>query len=70
MKKMTNLFNMLSDLNDLEKEVELYFDSFLKDEEEIQCHPLVNTKTIVISMSDIKVFAKTTGHEITFVNLY
>ncbi len=57
----------LAIINDLEKEVELYLDSSLKEEGEIQCHPLVNTKTIVISISDLKVFAKTTGHEAKFI---
>ena len=58
----------LAIINDLKNEVELYFDSSLQDKE-IQCHPLVNTETIVISMSNIKIFAQKTGHEILFVDL-
>jgi len=59
----------LAIINDLAKEVKLYFDSSLKNEKGIQCHPLDNTKTIVISMSDLKVFANKMGHEIKFINL-
>ena len=53
----------LAIINDIKKKVEICFDRA------IQCHPLVNTETIVISMSDIKVLAKTTGHEIKFIKL-
>ena len=59
----------LAIINDIEKNVEICFDSSLENEDAIQCHPLVNTETIVISMSDIKVLAKATGHEIKFIKL-
>lgn len=58
----------LAIINDSEKMVELYFDSSLKNAE-IQCHPLVNTKTMIISMPDIQTLATSTGHEIHFFEL-
>ncbi len=33
----------------------------------LQCHPLVNTATLVISLLDIKKFLEATHHDIKFV---
>jgi len=59
----------LAIINDSEKKVEVYFDSSFKGEMNIQCHPLVNTATIIISMTDIQTIATSTGHEINFIEL-
>lgn len=59
----------LAIINDAGKKVELYVDEAFKDEREIQCHPLVNTATIVLSMNDIQLFAKATGHDIHFITV-
>ena len=59
----------LAIVNDLEKKVEVFFDASFKDEMNIQCHPLVNTATIILAMSDIEAVAASTGHEINFITL-
>jgi Ala-tRNA(Pro) deacylase len=59
----------LAIINDSENMVELYFDNTLRDEAEIQCHPLDNTKTMIISMAGIQKLAASTGRETMFLDL-
>lgn len=46
---------LLSVINDLENKVEIIIDRELRDKN-LQCHPLVNTATLVISAEGIKKF--------------
>jgi Ala-tRNA(Pro) deacylase len=53
---------ILSVLNDTSGRVELIVDKDLWQCNAIQCHPLVNTSTLVISRQDIERFLSLTGH--------
>ncbi|WP_339143938.1 prolyl-tRNA synthetase associated domain-containing protein [Pseudoalteromonas galatheae] len=48
--------------NDSEQRVELWLDSELQSAHLWQCHPLVNTKTWVLTLEDLKRFWQVTGH--------
>ena len=54
---------LLGLINDEDCCVEVVFDEDVWKEEQLQCHPLVNTATLVISHVDIERFLKATGHE-------
>jgi Ala-tRNA(Pro) deacylase len=53
---------ILSVLNDTSGRVEVIVDKDLWQCNAIQCHPLVNTSTLVISRTDIERFLTLTGH--------
>lgn len=53
---------LLGVVNDRECCVEVIVDRDLKDCSAMQCHPLVNTSTLVISMDDVMRFLELTGH--------
>jgi Ala-tRNA(Pro) deacylase len=53
---------ILAALNDTSGRVEVIVDKELWKSEVIQCHPLVNTSTLVISQKDIERFLILTGH--------
>jgi Ala-tRNA(Pro) deacylase len=53
---------ILSVLNDTSGRVEVIVDNDLWQCNSIQCHPLVNTSTLVISKKDIERFLSLTGH--------
>jgi len=55
--------------NDPEHKVEVLVDKGLWQADYLQCHPLVNTATLVISLQDIKKFLSETGHSIKLVNI-
>ncbi len=48
--------SLLALVNDDERQVELVVDRELWQAEALQCHPLVNTSTLVIPMAGIRVF--------------
>lgn len=50
-------------INDSEGNVEVIVDRDLMRHDEMQCHPLVNTSTLVVSMDDIMKFLELTGHK-------
>ena len=54
-------------INDKENIVQVYFDNALKDQKEIPCHPLKNTETLILSISDLEKLLQTTGHKISFI---
>ena len=56
-------------INDREHRVELWMDEELRQETFLQCHPLVNSATLILSMDDLMVFLAKTGHEIQFVRI-
>ncbi len=53
---------VLSLVNDTNNQVTLLADRTLWDCESFQCHPLVNTSTLVIRREDIERFFEMTGH--------
>jgi Ala-tRNA(Pro) deacylase len=53
---------ILAALNDAEGRVEVVVDEDLWSKDALQCHPLVNTSTLVIGRQDIERFLKLTGH--------
>ena len=55
--------SLLALINDPDQKVQLLFDQDVWDKESLQCHPLKNTETLVIAMSDIKRFLEHVGHK-------
>ncbi len=51
-------------INDLPHNVELWIDRDLWNDGYIQCHPLVNTSTLILSVADLDRFFQHTGHEV------
>lgn len=49
-------------MNDRAHQVEFVIDQSLWDAEEVQCHPLVNSATVVIPHEGLKRFLEATGH--------
>jgi Ala-tRNA(Pro) deacylase len=49
-------------INDHEGNVEVIVDRDLLSYDAMQCHPLVNTSTLVVSMNDVMKFLEITGH--------
>ena len=50
-------------MNDTENRVQLVLDQALLEHELVNFHPLENTATTAFAASDIKTFAKATGHD-------
>ncbi len=59
----------LATANDEQNLVELWLDESLQQEALWQCHPLVNTKTWVLSLDDLKRFWFQTGHQPSWVTV-
>lgn len=55
---------LLGLMHDREVKVEVIIDESIWNADEIQCHPLVNTATLVIPKAGMEKFLKTTGHEV------
>lgn len=55
--------------NDTNQEVEVIVDRDLWGAEAFQCHPLVNTSTLVISRDDLQRFLDATGHQVRVVDI-
>ena len=53
---------ILGVLNDTAGNVSVVVDQALWDAEALQCHPLVNTATLVISLENLRKFLECTGH--------
>ncbi len=53
---------LLGVVNDPERAVEVVFDKAVWEAEAIQCHPLVNTATLVIRQADVERLLERTGH--------
>ena len=56
-------------INDTDHAVELWVDPTLIEQDFIQCHPLVNTSTLIISVSDLFRFFDKTGHKTNFISI-
>jgi len=61
--------SLLGVVNDVNQEVEVIVDKDLWGAEAFQCHPLVNTSTLVISRDDIQRFLEITGHPLRVLNV-
>ena len=60
---------VLALLNDTLKQVELFVDRELWEEDFIQCHPLVNTATLVLARADLEKFFAVTGHMMSLIDV-
>ena len=54
---------------DTEKELEIYFDSDLKKEEIVGCHPNDNTATLFLKFEDLVKYVKSCGHTISYIKV-
>jgi Ala-tRNA(Pro) deacylase len=56
-------------INDPAHAVELYVDADVWAREKWNCHPLINTETLVVSKTDVERFLEHTGHTANVVRL-
>jgi Ala-tRNA(Pro) deacylase len=56
-------------VNDSRREVEVIVDRDLWDARAFQCHPLVNTSTLVISRDHLQRFLDATGHQVRVLDV-
>jgi Ala-tRNA(Pro) deacylase len=61
--------SLLALVNDPEHHVQVLVDEDLWGEDKLQCHPLTNTATLIISLPEIKRFLELTGHEVELVTI-
>jgi Ala-tRNA(Pro) deacylase len=61
--------SVLGLVNDIHHQVQLLIDRELWVSESFQCHPLINTATIVLSKADIEKIFKLTGHTYQIVDI-
>ncbi|WP_025897255.1 prolyl-tRNA synthetase associated domain-containing protein [Sneathiella glossodoripedis] len=54
-------------INDVDCRVSVLLDAAMMKEDFLNFHPLINTQTTQISMDDLKLFIKNTGHQMTVV---
>ena len=54
---------LLGAMNDEAGAVRVVIDKALWEAQALQCHPLVNTATLVISLAGVRAFLTATGHE-------
>jgi len=55
--------SLLALVNDVDRRVELVVDELIWSANAIQCHPLVNTSTVVLSKQGLEHFLRATGHQ-------
>lgn len=60
---------ILGVMNDDAGSVSVVIDQAIWEAEALQCHPLVNTATLVISLDNIRKFLGATGHEPTILDV-
>jgi Ala-tRNA(Pro) deacylase len=62
--------SLLALINDPDNKVQLLFDRGLWDDAAyLQCHPLVNTATLILAMADVKRFLAHVGHPARLVDI-
>ena len=54
---------------DTEKELEIYFDSDLKKEDIVGCHPNDNHATLFLKFDDLVKYVKSCGHTISYIKV-
>jgi len=60
---------ILGVMNDLAGSVNVVVDKAIWEADALQCHPLVNTATLVISLDHMRRFLDATGHEATVMDV-
>ena len=60
---------VLAIINDMDRRVRLLIDRDLWQKEKVQCHPLVNTATLVISIGDLQTFFDGINHTFELVEI-
>jgi Ala-tRNA(Pro) deacylase len=61
--------SLLAAVNDVEKRVAIVIDKTLLKSNQINCHPLTNTRTTSLSKSDIATFLSATGHDPRYISM-
>ncbi len=61
--------SLLALIQDKEKNVEVLLDQEIWQAESLQCHPLVNTRTLIISHLGVEKFLEACGHPFTTLNI-
>lgn len=61
--------SMLALINDRQKRVRLLVDTEAWGEKPIHCHPLVNTKTLLVTPGDLEKFLASTGHAVELIEI-
>ncbi len=61
--------SLLALINDSDGQVEVLIDQDLWEEENILCHPLVNTSTLSLKREDLEHYINKTGHEFQLVQV-
>lgn len=54
--------SLLALINDPDNKVQLLLDRDIWEEAFLQCHPLVNTTTLILALADVKRFLQRVGH--------
>ena len=54
---------------DTERELEIYFDADLKNEDIVGCHPNDNRATVFLKFDDLVKYVKSCGHTITYIKV-
>ena len=60
---------LLGVMNDTDGKVSVVVDQSLWESEALQCHPLVNTATLVITLNHLRQFLNCTGHPATVMDV-
>jgi Ala-tRNA(Pro) deacylase len=61
--------SFLSIYNNIENTVEVIFDQEIWESEYLQCHPLVNTSTLLISHADVVKILQLTKHKYRIIDV-
>jgi len=61
--------SLMALVNDPAHQVEVLIDHDIWQAEALQCHPLVNTATLVVSLEDTRKFLGATGHAVKLVKI-
>ncbi len=61
--------SLLALVNDPEHKVEVVMDRDVWQADWLQCHPLINTASLAISLPDVKKFFEATGHKVRLVDI-
>jgi Ala-tRNA(Pro) deacylase len=60
---------ILGVMNDADRQVGVIVDKAVWEADALQCHPLVNTATLVISLDNVRKFLDATGHPATVMDV-
>jgi Ala-tRNA(Pro) deacylase len=60
---------ILGVMNDDARQVRVIVDQAIWEADALQCHPLVNTATLVIALDQVRKFLDATGHEATVMDV-